>query len=65
MPPRTPASSSQPHIERVLICFDAYDRARGAGNRLLPTGRDSRRDEQRAFDELRRAMEELRGVGFE
>ncbi|MGW1227762.1 hypothetical protein [Streptomyces sp. NPDC001478] len=65
MPPRIPDSPSRPPIERVLTCFDAYDRARGAGNRLLPTGRDSRRDEQRAFDDLRRAIEELRAAGIE
>ncbi|MFI2645593.1 hypothetical protein [Streptomyces sp. NPDC018610] len=60
MPPQKPSPSPQESIQQVLACFDAYARARRARDSLLPAGRVSPREEERVFDELRRAIERLR-----
>ncbi|MEU3222142.1 hypothetical protein ABZ695_03155 [Streptomyces sp. NPDC006976] len=60
MPAQQPSPPPQALVEQVLICFDAYTRARGARDSLLSGGRVSPREEQRAFDDLRRVIEKLR-----
>ncbi|WP_329111632.1 hypothetical protein OG724_27525 [[Kitasatospora] papulosa] len=47
-------------VEQALSSFDAYNRARGARSGLLFGPRASPREEQRAFDDLQRAIEKLR-----
>ncbi|MFG2599095.1 hypothetical protein [Streptomyces sp. NPDC048462] len=56
-PPSIPQESA---IEQVLACFDAYARAHGTRDSILPASRVTPREEQRAFDELRHAIERLR-----
>ncbi|MFJ4517985.1 hypothetical protein [Streptomyces sp. NPDC088816] len=60
MSPQNPIPASQDPVQQVLACFDAYDRVRRAHDSLLPTNRVSPREEQRAFDDLRKAIERLR-----
>ncbi|MYS38991.1 hypothetical protein K388_06792 [Streptomyces sp. KhCrAH-43] len=54
--------SLQPLVEQVLACFDAYSRARAARDGLLSSSRTSPHQEQRAFEDLRRAIEGLRNA---
>ncbi|MYQ82093.1 MULTISPECIES: hypothetical protein [unclassified Streptomyces] len=53
-------SLQPPLVEQVLACFDAYSRARAARDGLFSSSRTSPHQEQRAFEDLRRAIEELR-----
>ncbi|OKK04248.1 hypothetical protein AMK09_38115 [Streptomyces sp. CB02488] len=56
-PPAMPQESA---IQQVLACFDAYARVHGTRDSILPASRVTPREEQRAFDELRHAIERLR-----
>ncbi|MFG3246289.1 hypothetical protein [Streptomyces sp. NPDC048187] len=47
-------------MEEVIAAFDAYARIRKAGDGILTAVRFSRADEQRAFDDLQRAVTRLR-----
>ncbi|BDH07288.1 hypothetical protein HEK131_45150 [Streptomyces seoulensis] len=47
-------------IQQVIAYFNAYDRARGALDSVLAASRASPREEQRAFNDLRQAVERLR-----
>ncbi|MEU0133017.1 hypothetical protein ABZ172_03095 [Streptomyces sp. NPDC006296] len=62
MPPPPPSPAPRDPVQQVLACFDAYSRARGARDGLLSAARVSPREEQRAFDDLRRAVEQLRAA---
>lgn len=58
--PCEPSPRPQDLIDEVVVRFDAYARARAAGESLFPTARTTPRQEQRAFDDLQAAVTRLR-----
>ncbi|MDT0474360.1 hypothetical protein ACIQKE_30385 [Streptomyces griseoviridis] len=49
-------------VQEVLIRFDSYERVRGARDSLLSASRVGPREEERSFEDLRRAVARLRQV---
>ncbi|XIG72032.1 hypothetical protein C1N81_00505 (plasmid) [Streptomyces sp. SGAir0957] len=47
-------------VADVVTCFDAYARIRSARNHVFNASRSTERDEERAFQELGRAVARLR-----
>ncbi|MGW1139715.1 hypothetical protein [Streptomyces zhihengii] len=47
-------------IDAVVICFDAYARVRGRRHSLLNAAHAGEREEQRAYEDLQRAVTRLR-----
>lgn len=63
MPPHEPTSESQENaIRDVLACFDVFARIRTARDSILHSSRLGPRDEQRAFEDLQRAVTTLRAI---
>lgn len=61
--PGDPSPSLPPEsllIQEVITTFDAYARIRKAGDGILTAVRYSSGDEERAFDDLQRAVTRLR-----
>ncbi|MFE6041245.1 hypothetical protein [Streptomyces sp. NPDC056452] len=58
----SPSAPEETIVEEVLGCFDVYARFRRARDSILNPVRFSPRDEQRAYDDLQRAISRLRTV---
>ncbi|MBK3576465.1 hypothetical protein JHN63_22175 [Streptomyces sp. MBT65] len=56
-PPLTPQERA---VQDVLTCFDAYARVRAARDSVLSSSRAGPWEEERAFDDLQRAVARLR-----
>ncbi|MDT0438924.1 MULTISPECIES: hypothetical protein [Streptomyces] len=61
-PPQGSPLSPEAAVQEVLVRFDSYARVRGARDSLLSASRTGPGEEERSFEDLRRAVTRLREV---